>query len=243
MDTATGVLYRRTPFYNWFVGDQVGNGSEYSGVSFQRNSRLLIAEGCFGAHGGCWRRFYIWVGNKFKLLHQWRGADLLVPLQEVVWTVPAAFSAATSPSWSSKSPTSRASSEPPASYWPPAPDPPTSKDQILWAALSVRGLAIQRVRARGESLSGKAVWQIVEDYVGRRLLGAATRVDRLDSMGEPLAGCGASWWTTFSIRGHLSANPLHGLLLETTSREARIHVASSRGIVLPNRCQPSVSGI
>ena len=35
---------------------------------------------------------------------------------------------------------------------------------------------------------------------------------------------------------------LHGLILETTGRDARIHVASSRGIVLPIWCQPSVSG-
>jgi hypothetical protein len=70
VDTATGVLYRRTPFYRLFVGGQVGNGSEYSGLSFQVNSRLLIAEGCFGERSGCSRRFYFWAGNRFRLLQR-----------------------------------------------------------------------------------------------------------------------------------------------------------------------------
>ncbi len=48
------------------------------------------------------------------------GADLLVPLQEVVWSRSRGLLAAMSRSWSSRLPTNPASSAPPASSWPPA---------------------------------------------------------------------------------------------------------------------------
>ena len=66
-DTETGVIYRQSPFYSLFVGyDETS--SEYSGLSYKPNSRLLIAEGCFGERGPCARRYYVWGGKVFKLV-------------------------------------------------------------------------------------------------------------------------------------------------------------------------------
>jgi hypothetical protein len=70
VDTITGVVYRRTPFYSLLVGYDVGRGSsEYSGLLFHPNSRLVVAEGCFGEHARCARRYYLWAGKRFKLLN------------------------------------------------------------------------------------------------------------------------------------------------------------------------------
>jgi len=70
MDSLTGVLYRFAPFYGLFFGDPVAGTANYSGLSFRRDSRLVVAAGCFGEHGGYWRRSYLWEGGSFRLIKE-----------------------------------------------------------------------------------------------------------------------------------------------------------------------------
>lgn len=70
MDSLTGVLYRFAPFYSLFFGDPVSGTANYSGLSFRRDSRLVVAAACFGEHGGCWRRSYLWENGSFRLLQE-----------------------------------------------------------------------------------------------------------------------------------------------------------------------------
>src|SRR5437016_505424 len=77
IETGTGTLYRNMPF-----GTLVTNGNpgatnhKYAGLTFRRDSSLLIIEGCFdmdyrdsqGKAPDCSRSYYRWVRPRFQLL-------------------------------------------------------------------------------------------------------------------------------------------------------------------------------
>ena len=79
VDAVTGVLYRDAPF-----GTLVTNGNpqsklhEYSGLSFRKDSSLLVVEGCFdvdfreaeGKPTDCSRSYYQWIAPRFNLLRK-----------------------------------------------------------------------------------------------------------------------------------------------------------------------------
>ena len=71
-DTRTGELNRGLPFGALNVGPYIGNESaspvEYSGESFQPNSRLLIIEACREGTCDCGKKYYVWTGATFRLI-------------------------------------------------------------------------------------------------------------------------------------------------------------------------------
>ena len=75
VDERDGSIFNDMPFSSLVVGSDLARGgrSLYLGLKYQRNSRLLIAEGWFngtsGVSGGTLeRRYYLWTGNRFRLL-------------------------------------------------------------------------------------------------------------------------------------------------------------------------------
>jgi hypothetical protein len=81
VDARTGALYRKAPFGTLdTLGNPQSMNHEYEGLSFRKDSSLLIVEGCFdtdlrssqGKPPDCSRSYYRWVAPRFKLLRKIR---------------------------------------------------------------------------------------------------------------------------------------------------------------------------
>jgi hypothetical protein len=86
VNAKTGTLYRDAPFGTLDTsGNPQSENHQYAGLSFQKDSSLLIIEGCFdadfrdakGEPPDCNRSYYQWVSPRFKLL---RKIPLAAPL-------------------------------------------------------------------------------------------------------------------------------------------------------------------
>jgi hypothetical protein len=81
IDATTGTIYRHAPFGTLQISSYSRTENHrYEGLAFQKDSSLLIVEGCFDvdfreAHGeppDCNRSYYEWVAPRFKLLRKIR---------------------------------------------------------------------------------------------------------------------------------------------------------------------------
>ncbi len=77
IDAKTGHLYREAPYGTLDINaGSTRSDHSFSGLSFQLNSKLLIAEGCLdvdsriseGKEVGCSRNYYVWEPPRFRLL-------------------------------------------------------------------------------------------------------------------------------------------------------------------------------
>ena len=77
VDARTGTIYRDAPFGTLDTSRHMKtDGPKYAGLSFRKDSSLLIVEGCFdadfreanGKRPDCSRSYYQWVAPRFKLL-------------------------------------------------------------------------------------------------------------------------------------------------------------------------------
>jgi hypothetical protein len=87
VDSRTGTLYRDVPFGTLDTsGNPQSENHVYAGLSFQRDSSLLVIEGCLdadfrdakGQPPDCSRSYYQWVSPRFKLLRK-------IPLPAPIW--------------------------------------------------------------------------------------------------------------------------------------------------------------
>ena len=71
-DTRTGKLYRDLPLGAFNVGPYRAadrrSPIEYSGESFRPDSRLLIIDACTEGTCDCGRKFYLWTGDRFRMV-------------------------------------------------------------------------------------------------------------------------------------------------------------------------------
>ena len=69
VDARTGQIYRKMPYGTLDIGR-----TRYTGLSFRKDSSLLIVEGCLDIdqrqHPDCSRSYYRWVSPRFVLLRK-----------------------------------------------------------------------------------------------------------------------------------------------------------------------------
>jgi hypothetical protein len=72
-DAESGKVYRDLPFHSINVGPyDVGSAApvEYGGEKHRADSSLLILDGCFEDTCDCAKRYYVWSGGHFRLIHR-----------------------------------------------------------------------------------------------------------------------------------------------------------------------------